>query len=333
MAPCANLEFMCAIVAQPPNGRYVTDTTKQAAVTDDTSQWLWIAASLAAHASWGVYPVLARYLQTISNLPTFSILVAGNLVVLVFLSRYLLRHTDRSVLRQPIVWAFGLIVMLRAVTNIASTRFTLSIYVQLVTQATPFLVILLSTLVFREKLPRFTIPAVTLALIGAVLMIGSNFGAVPDDPTRRDWLGVGLAFFSVMALATYMVLVRRTVKHHIRGESLLLIQLITIISISSIMSLIVGEDWGQYLRLGVTDWAIFFVFTFLVFLGANLWQIQAIQHIGAPFHSSMLATRLVSALIFGWLLLGERLESVWQVVGAVIVLVTITWYLWQQRGH
>lgn len=311
----------------------MTDTTKQSAAVDDGSPWLWIAASLAAHASWGLYPVLARYLQTISNLPTFSILVTGNLVVLVFLSRYLIRRTNASVFRLPIVWVFGFIVVLRAATNIASTRYTLSIYVQLVTQATPFIVILLSTLVFREKLPRFTIPAVTLALIGAVLMIGTNFGAVTDDPTRRDWLGVGLAFFSVLMLATYMVLVRRTVKHHVSGEALLLVQLIAIIGISSVMSVLVGENWEQYLRLGVTDWTVFFVFTFLVFLGANLWQIQAIQHIGAPFHSSMLASRLISALIFGWLLLGERLESVWQVVGAVIVLVTITWYLWEQRDH
>jgi len=43
-----------------------------------------------------------------------------------------------------------------------------------------------------------------------------------------------------------------------------------------------------------------------------------------------MAWRLVSALLFASLLLGERLSSWVQVLGAVIVLVTITWYLWQQ---
>jgi hypothetical protein len=31
------------------------------------------------------------------------------------------------------------------------------------------------------------------------------------------------------------------------------------------------------------------------------------------------------------LLLGERLSSIWQVLGAAIVLATITGYLWRQR--
>ena len=92
-----------------------------------------------------------------------------------------------------------------------------------------------------------------------------------------------------------------------------------------------GEDWTQYTRIGATDWAIMLAFSFVVFLGANLGQIQAIRQLGAPFVSSLLASRLISALIFGGLLLGEQLQSMWQVLGAGIVAVTITWYLWQQR--
>lgn len=277
--------------------------------------------------------MLGRYLQTVSNLPTFSILLGGNLIVLIVLSRYLLRKTDFSIFRSKIIWVFALIVVIRAVTNIVSTRYTLSIYVQLVTQATPFFVILFSTALFREKLPRFTVPAVVLATVGAVMMIGPNFGSVPDDPTRRDTLGVLLALGSVAALAMYMVLVRRTASDNanVTSESLLLIQLIAICLVSTAMTLLTREDWSRYLHIGWMDWAVFLIFTFLVFLGANLWQIQAIQHIGAPFHSSMLASRLISALIFGWLLLGEQLQSAWQVLGAVVVLVTISWFLWQQH--
>ncbi len=44
-----------------------------------------------------------------------------------------------------------------------------------------------------------------------------------------------------------------------------------------------------------------------------------------------MAWRLISALALGALLLGERLTSLWQVLGAVIVLVTITVYLRRQR--
>lgn len=308
-----------------------TQTLSKTTSTD--ASWLWISASLAAHASWGIYPVLGRYLQTVSNLPTFSILLLGNLIVLVVLGRYLIANTNMAVFRRKMVWVFAFIVIIRAVTNIVSARLTLSIYVQLVTQATPFFVIFFSTIFFKEKLPRFTIPAITIATLGALMMIGPNFGTAPDDPTRRDSLGVTMALISVVALAMYMVLVRQTNTKTapVSSEALLLIQLIAICLVSSGATLTFNEDWTQYTRIGIADWAVFLTFTFLVFLGANLWQIQAIQHIGAPLHSSMLASRLISALIFGWLLLDERLQSVWQLAGAALVLMTITWFLWQQR--
>jgi drug/metabolite transporter (DMT)-like permease len=69
-----------------------------------------------------------------------------------------------------------------------------------------------------------------------------------------------------------------------------------------------------------------------VFLVANLTQIVALRHIGAPLVSSTMALRLVSALVFGGLVLGERLTSVWQGLGAAVVLVTITWYVSRGTG-
>lgn len=78
------------------------------------------------------------------------------------------------------------------------------------------------------------------------------------------------------------------------------------------------------------DWLVFAAFSLGVLLGANLGQINALRYLGAPLVSSMLASRLVSALIVGALLLGERLTSLWQLLGAGVVLVTITWYLRQQ---
>jgi len=109
----------------------VTDTTQShaQAASDNTlqSQWGWVAAALGAHMAWGMYPVLARYLQTVSNLPTFSILLVGNTIVLATLGRFLWKRTDLNVLRMPIMWVFLVIVLVRATTNIASTRFTLAI--------------------------------------------------------------------------------------------------------------------------------------------------------------------------------------------------------------
>ena len=72
-------------------------------------QWTWVSIALGAHAAWGLYPVLARYLQTESLLPTFSILALGNLFVLLTAGRYLWRNTELSAFRMPLLWLFGLI--------------------------------------------------------------------------------------------------------------------------------------------------------------------------------------------------------------------------------
>ena len=34
------------------------------------SNWFWLAATLMAQTGWGAYPVMARYLQTVSDLPS-----------------------------------------------------------------------------------------------------------------------------------------------------------------------------------------------------------------------------------------------------------------------
>jgi drug/metabolite transporter (DMT)-like permease len=76
---------------------------------------------------------------------------------------------------------------------------------------------------------------------------------------------------------------------------------------------------------------IFAAFSLGVLFGANTGQVGALQHLGAPMVSSLLAWRLVSALIFAALLLDERLTSLWQLLGALLVLITVTWYLHRQR--
>lgn len=298
------------------------------------THWPWMVAALAAQTSWGAYPVLARYLQTVSRLPSMSILALGNGVALLLVTLLLWSRIEWRTLRTPLLLLFALIVVGRGVTNFLAARFTLSIYVQLITQLTPFLVALLSTAVFHEALPRYTGRALILCLLGAVLMMSGNIGvAVGSGIGRNDWLGIGLAAFSSLLLASYMLIVRRSsdANVHIPGETLWLVQLFSLSFASGVISLLVGEDLGRWTTLAPFDWLIFAAIVLGVFVGANAGQISAIRHLGAPMVSSILSWRLVSALVLAAILLGERLTSRWQVVGAALVLLTITWYLWQQR--
>ncbi|GAB4560836.1 MAG: EamA family transporter [Anaerolineae bacterium] len=293
---------------------------------------MWTAIGLGAHTLWGIYPVLARYLQTVSRLPTLSLITFGNSVVLLLLLATTLRRVDRRVFLQPILWLFAGVVVCRAISNLFAARFTLAIYVQLITLMTPFLVTLLSATILRDEIPPYTGRALVLSLIGAAMMIGGGLWSSGSQRPLTVWdaIGLALALGSSFFLALYMVLVRRTTRHAIPGEAVLGTQIVALVLVSGLLSLAFGEDWGRYLEISARDWAVFGLFTFGVLLGANIMQISALRHLSAPLMGSLLPWRLVSALVFGMVLLGEKLTSPLQVAGAIIVLVTITWYLRRQ---
>lgn len=299
----------------------------------ERAAWLWMGVALLAHTGWGAYPVLARYLQTVSALPSMALLSLGNLLALLVYAPFALRRVDGRALRSRVIWAFALVVVLRAITNLLAARYTLAIYVQLITLMTPLLVALLSAGLFREALPPFTWPAIGLSFIGSLLMMSGDLGG--DGPLLRigagDLAGLALALTSALCLAFYMLLVPRAAKQAVSGETVLLVQLIALTLTTGAISLLLGEDPGRFAAIGAGDWAVFAAFVGFVLLGANAGQIAALRRLGAPRVSSTMAWRLIATLALAALLLGERLTSLWQALGAGIVLVTITIYLSRQR--
>ncbi len=298
------------------------------------TQWPWLLAALIAHTGWGAYPVLARYLQTVSGLPSMSLLAVTNGTALLLLLLLLRNRLDFSFFRLRILWLFALVVVCRSITNVLAARFTLAVYVQLITLMTPFIVALFGATLFQEKTPPYTIPAIVLSLIGALLMMSNRLSqaGVAIGLTLTDLLGIALALLSATFLALYMLLVRHTVRHRVPGEAIFMMQLVTIVAVTTALSLLFREDWHRWQMLGRNDWIAFASFSLLIFFGANITQIHALQRLGASLVSSILAWRLVVALLLGAWILNERLTSARQLFGAALVLITITWYLWQQRN-
>ena len=298
------------------------------------STWTWLAVTLLAQTAWGAYPVMTRYLQTVSDLPSMSILAMGSLLALLAVGVIFVPRIQLRDLQSKRLIIFALIVIGRGVGNLLAARFTLAIYVQLITLLTPFIVALLSTVVWHERLPRYTGRALALGLLGVLLIIGADYFGEQSLPTvnRTDWLGISLAAGSSLLLALYMIAVRRSTFHNIRAEALLLVQLFSLSAGSFVLSFLLGESWQQWQTIAAFDWLIFGLLTFGVLAGANIGQIGAIRHLGAALVSSTMPWRLVSVLAVSAILLDERLTSVWQLAGVVLVMVTVSWYLWQQRG-
>ena len=306
--------------------------TSQKPDTLSPISWSWLFMALAAQMGWGAYPVMLRYMQTVSGIPSMALLAAANFIVLIVAGSLFWRRIDKGIFRLPIVWLFGLMVVIRGVSNLLATRYTLATYAQLIYLMTPFLVAILSRVFLHEKLPRYLFRALSISLVGVLLVMSGSLSDMGMETavTRNDLLGISLAVASSLSLALYMILTRRISNPKASGEGLLIVHLISLFSFAFLASLLFGEDWHSWSTLGPMDWLVFGFICFGILLGANLGQIRSIQRLGAPLVSSMMAIRLVSALIFAALLLNERLTSGWQVLGAAIVLVTITWFLRRQ---
>ena len=124
--------------------------------------------ALISHTGWGIYPVLARYLQTVSQLPSMSLLITGNgLVSIVTLVIVIKRGRRRAILNIKALPIMIFVTVIRATTNLVSPKFTLAIYVQLMTLMAPFLVAIFNTLFLKEELPPRTVPAMLSAFVGA----------------------------------------------------------------------------------------------------------------------------------------------------------------------
>jgi len=300
-----------------------------------TAPWAWMLVALGAHTGWGAYPVFVRYLQTVSHLPSMSLLTTGYLFVLPVLAVVVLPRVHKRFFRLRILWLFAAIVVVRGITNLLAARYTLAIYVQLITLMTPFVVAMLSATFLHEPIPPYTGRAIMLSSVGALLMMSGNVGkaGVHLALTPADWIGIALASISTFSLAVYMIIVRRTVLDDVPAQAVLFVQVVTLLGMSALLSFLLREDWSRWRAIGSTDWLVFGAYSLGVLLGANTSQIKALQHLGAPLVSSLLAWRLVSALFVAALLLGERLTSPWQGIGALMVAVTITWYLWRQRDE
>jgi drug/metabolite transporter (DMT)-like permease len=277
---------------------------------------------LAAHSGWAMYPVLNKAL--LAYLPPFTLLMTGNglaLVIAFFVAR---PHLSRALWSSKTLWIFSLVTAARSVTNILSIKYTLAIYVQLVNLSTPFFVAWLSYLLLKEHVPPFTLRALLASSVGAFLVLSPHPASLQLPRGSTDLPGIVLALLSSAFLGLYMT-VRDT-----HPTAIYFQQTLTLVILYAGLSLLSGEDWGVWRNQPAQVWLGMIVLAIVVLTGAALLQIWALSLVNAALFSTLISWRLVVALIAAWLILGERLVSLWQVIGAFIVIVVVTLYLGYQ---
>ena len=306
-----------------------------ATTASSSSIWIFIWMGVAGHLIFGAYPVFAKL--AIAEVPKFSLLFLSTFATLLA-SLWLIRRRDSRpwseilglIFRSKTLWGLVFFVIVRSVTNILSIDMTRATWVQLIYLLTPFMVAILGSLFFGEPTPRYTYRALLLSTFGAMLVLIADWSDIFAGFSRQDVWGLGLALFSMLMLATYFQMIRRSSRKQASSGMILFQQSLALASTYLILTLFTGEDWGRWQTASSAGlfYALGFIFGIQV-LG-NLLQVSAVSGANPALITSVMPLRLIGTLALGRVLLGERLTTPWQWLGAVIVLVTVSGYLWMQ---
>ncbi len=300
------------------------------------SIWPYIWLGVVGHLIWGSYPVLAK--RAIQEAPKFSMLVfawlmvvAGGLIVARVRDGLSWRQMAHTLMRTRTLWLLSLFVVTRSVTNVLAIDLTRALWVQLINLMAPFVVALLGAWVFDQPTPRFTYGALVLGTIGSALVLVEDWSQLQANFTGQDLLGLGTAMTSMLALAMYFQLVRRSHLQHTSGGLIMAQQGLSALPVFLLLSWLSGENWGAWTSISLGGWLAVLAVIFLVQVAGNLIQITALGGVSPALVTNMMALRLISALVLGWLILGEKLHTPWQWLGFVVVIATVTLYLHLQR--
>ena len=164
----------------------------------------------------------------------------------------------------------------------------------------PMLVALISTIFFKENLPKSSVAAMIITLSGIFALNGGVGG-------KLSFIGVGLVLLSALVYAVYIVLVKnlKAIKH-IKHDKLSFYVMLLGLSV-----FIVNLKFCTELQ-AINDWRVFFCAVALAIFPTitSLETINiAIRLIGPTTTAILGALEPLTAIFFGLLLFGERLTA------------------------
>ena len=287
---------------------------------------LWISLALVSHATWGSYSVFARYLQNHHRLGTLSIAALANALAFCLLAIFNRKKLNLKSLPVKEILIYAAIVIGRNLLNLYAARFTYATNVQLMSLLAPFIVAYISRIFLNETLPPKTKPALLLCFLGSIFMIFGGQGDVQAKDRLTNWLGIGLSLLAGIFLAVLMLEIKRLSRKGATAETLAFYQFGPLSAFMLLASFTIQEDWQPWTHLRLPGILAFLVFALIVLLLGTVLQNKGVEKLGAPAYTTIQASRLVSAILFSWLILGEGIQSLAQATGALIVIATITWY-------
>ena len=241
----------------------------------------------------------------------------------------------RIVLRNPgTILFFSTILLVRAMSNLFSTKYAPAGWVQMINLSTPVFVVFLSCILREANVPLSIVPTIIASSFGSYLVIASrswknNNGdddAGGGEVTAEEILGIGLAMLSCFSLAAYMQCVRLT-KSIINEKQLTILSMIVLFMPNAILSTLTEGSWiDTYRNLTVWHWIGFFTFAATYTISTILQQC-GIRKIGSALYSAFTPFRLLSSVVFAAIILNENDRNIVAYLGYAMVAASMACFL------
>lgn len=197
--------------------------------------------------------------------------------------------------------------------------FTAVANVGLLINTTPVFVLLLSMLVFRERVPGLRFAALAVILAGAAFIVvgGGDIPSLAATHLAGDLLSV----LSAILYAVYLLMTREL---RARVPAVVVI-LSNSIVIASILLPVAIATSPRVLPYSLRGYAIIFALAAISQLLGHGLMAYALRTVQAGLASITALFRPVVTVVLGWLVLGQRLGPV-QLLGAAVILGGLAWF-------
>ena len=177
----------------------------------------------------------------------------------------------------------------------------------------PIFVTFAAWLLFRKRPTMLFVTGLATALIGVMLLLGSDFSG-----GGKALIGDALGVVTAMFYAGYQLTVTRLRSGASTASIMAWSGLITAVALLPVV-LISGEQFFPDTAMG---WVLLFGLALISQVAGQSLIAYAMAHLPATFSSVGLLLQPVMAAVFAWVLLGEALAAV-QIAGGIMVLIGI----------
>jgi drug/metabolite transporter (DMT)-like permease len=243
------------------------------------------------------------------------------------------KFTDVKTLR--IISSYVTFAALTSTTNMSSTSFTFAYNIQVISMAGPLITALVSYFMLSEVLPWTLWPCIFFTGCGEIIVLLAQAGILQlGEATYHpsvdydDFIGIALQMVSLVCNAFSRVLMVTTQSSFSPSQLMGIQYVLTSIPIMIWSTFLNYEQhWQPWLSLDFKSFVMVSFFAIGVYKFAAELQVVAIRELGPGAHSAYQPLRLVSTLLGSFFLLEEKINNPLELLGLLIVFLTLVWYL------